>query len=166
MLHFTRSKTYRKDIAHHCRRTIHAIASFWVLEHPSKGANDRNSAIGYAVSALLRSCPHALKPDTQALKLGSQTLKPDTQAFKLGSQTLKPDTQALKLGSQTLKSGTQTHKPDRTPTSLSGCPLGRSHLTNLLRMRYPEQRSICRRGNGLPASSSSERDATRKPSCS
>ena len=138
MLHFTRSKTYRKDIAHHCRRTIHAIASFWVLEHPSKGANDRNSAIGYAVSALLRSCPHALKPDTQALKLGSQTLK----------------------------SGTQTHKPDRTPTSLSGCPLGRSHLTNLLRMRYPEQRSICRRGNGLPASSSSERDATRKPSCS
>lgn len=89
--------------------------------------------------------PHALKPDTQALKLGSQTLK---------------------SGTQTLKSGTQTHKPDRTPTSLSGCPLGRSHLTNLLRMRYPEQRSICRRGNGLPASSSSERDATRKPSCS
>lgn len=82
----------------------------------------------------------------------------------LAPHALKPDTQALKLGSQTLKSGTQTHKPDRTPTSLS-CVCSPARMpSNLLRMRYPEQRSICRRGNGLPASSSSERDATRKPS--
>lgn len=60
----------------------------------------------------------------------------------------------------------QILKPDRVPSSLSGACSPARRPSSLLRMRYPEQRSICRRGNGLPASSSSERDATRKPSCS
>lgn len=45
-------------------------------------------------------------------------------------------------------------------------PIDRGVTKGAASPSYSGFRSICSRGNGLPASSRSERDATRKPSCS